>query len=53
MLAMTGVQFQAKPMMGLFPLRHRVQTDSRVQPTSYSMGTGGSFRGGKVAGTWG
>jgi hypothetical protein len=29
-------------------LLHSVQTDSGAHPTSYSMGTGGSFPGGKV-----
>jgi hypothetical protein len=29
-----------------------VQTGSGVHPTSYTMGTGGSFPGGKAAGAW-
>jgi hypothetical protein len=33
-----------------FSLLHVVQTDSRVNPTSYPMGTVGSFPGGKAAG---
>jgi len=32
-------------------LHHRVQNDSGAQPASYPMGTGGSFPGGKAAGT--
>jgi len=31
---------------------HRVQTGSGAHPTSYPRGTGSSFPGGKVAGTW-
>jgi hypothetical protein len=34
-----------------FLLLHVVQTDPGVHPTSYEMGTGGSFSGGKGAGT--
>jgi hypothetical protein len=33
-----------------FSLLHAVQTGSGVHPTSYPMGTGGSFPGGKEAG---
>jgi hypothetical protein len=33
-----------------FSLLHVVQTGSGVHPTSYSMGTGDSFLGGKAAG---
>jgi hypothetical protein len=33
-----------------FPLHHRVQTGSRVHPTSYLKGIGGSFRVDKAAG---
>jgi hypothetical protein len=33
-----------------FSLLQIVQTGSEVHPTSYPMGTGGSFAGGKVAG---
>jgi hypothetical protein len=33
-----------------FSLLHVVQTGSGVHPTSYPMGTGGSFPGGKAAG---
>jgi hypothetical protein len=33
-----------------FSLLHVVQTGSGVHPTSYIMGTGGSFPGGKAAG---
>jgi len=32
-----------------FSLRHHVQTGSAAHPASYSMVTGGSFPGGKVA----
>jgi hypothetical protein len=35
---------------GNFFLRHRVQSGSGAHPTSYPMGTGGFFPGGKVAG---
>jgi hypothetical protein len=35
-----------------FSLRHSVQTDSRANPASYPMGTGGSFPWGKTAGEW-
>jgi hypothetical protein len=33
-----------------FSLHHRVQIGSGIHPASYSMGTGGSFPGGKAAG---
>jgi hypothetical protein len=33
-----------------FSLLQIVQTGSEVHPTSYTMGTGGSFTGGKAAG---
>jgi hypothetical protein len=32
-----------------FSLHHRIQTGSVAHPTSYPMGTGGSFPGGKAA----
>jgi hypothetical protein len=35
---------------GNFSLHHRVQTGSGTHPTSYPMGTRGSFPGGKAAG---
>jgi hypothetical protein len=35
---------------GNFSLHHRVQNVSGAHPASYSMGTGGSFPGGKAAG---
>jgi hypothetical protein len=35
---------------GNFSLHHHVQKDSEAHPASYTMGTGGSFRGGKAAG---
>jgi hypothetical protein len=35
---------------GNFSLHHCVQTDSGAHPTSYPMGTRGSFPGGKAAG---
>jgi hypothetical protein len=44
---MVGVRFPAGA--GNFSLRHRVQTGSGAHPTSYRMGTGGSFPGGKAA----
>jgi hypothetical protein len=34
----------------LFSTVHRVQTDSGAHPTSYPIGTGGSFPGGKAEG---
>jgi hypothetical protein len=37
---------------GNFSLHHRVQNGSGAHPTSYPMGTKGSFPGGKVAGAW-
>jgi hypothetical protein len=45
---MFGVQFPAGA--GNFSLRHRVQTCFSAHPTSYPMGTGVSFPGGKAAG---
>jgi hypothetical protein len=35
---------------GNFSLHHRVQNGSGAHPSSYSMGTRGSFPGGKAAG---
>jgi hypothetical protein len=35
-----------------FSLLQVVQTDSVIHPTSYLMGTRGSFIGGKAAGAW-
>jgi hypothetical protein len=43
-----GVRFTAGA--GNFSLRHRIQTDSEAHPTSYPMGRGGSFPGGRAAG---
>jgi hypothetical protein len=37
---------------GNFSLHHRVQNGSGAHPASYPMNTGGSFPGGKAAGTW-
>jgi hypothetical protein len=37
---------------GDFSLHHRVQDGSGAHPASYSMGTRGSFPGGKAAGAW-
>jgi hypothetical protein len=37
------------PLGKEFSLLHVVQTGSGVHPTSYPMGTGGSFSGGKAA----
>jgi hypothetical protein len=45
---MTGVRFPEGT--GNFSLHRRVQTGSGAHPASYSMGTGGSFPGGKAAG---
>jgi hypothetical protein len=38
------------PIGSEFLLLHVVQTGSEAHPTSYPMGTGGSFPGGKAAG---
>jgi hypothetical protein len=35
---------------GNFPLHHRIQNGSGDHPASYTMGTRGSFLGGKAAG---
>jgi hypothetical protein len=43
-----GVRVPVRPE---FSLLHVVQTGSGAHPTSYPIGTGGSFPGGKVAGT--
>jgi hypothetical protein len=40
------------PVRQEFSLLHVVQTGCEAHPTSYSVGTGGFFPGGKVAGTW-
>jgi hypothetical protein len=45
---MIGVRFPAGA--GNFSVRHHVQTGSGAHPTSYPMGTGGSFPEGKAAG---
>jgi hypothetical protein len=34
---------------GIFFLHHRIQTGSGAHPSSYSLGTRGSFLGGKAA----
>jgi hypothetical protein len=44
------VQFPAEA--GNFSLHHRVQNGSGAHPASYSVGTRGSFLGGKVAEEW-
>jgi hypothetical protein len=44
-----GVKVQV-PVRQEFSLLHAVQTGSGVHPTSYTMGTGGSFLRGKAAG---
>jgi hypothetical protein len=44
----SGVQFLAGA--GNFSLHHRVQNGSGAHPTSYPMGTRGSFCGGNAAG---
>jgi hypothetical protein len=36
--------------VGHFSLHHSVQTGSGAHPASYTMGTSGSFSGGKAAG---
>jgi hypothetical protein len=42
------VRFPAGP--GSFSVHHLVQNGSEAQPASYTMGTRGSFPGGKAAG---
>jgi len=37
---------------GIFSLCHRVQNVSWAHPSSCPMDTGGSYLGGKAAGTW-
>jgi hypothetical protein len=44
-----GVEVRV-PVRQEFVLLHVVQTDYGDHPTSYTMGTGGSFPGGKAAG---
>jgi hypothetical protein len=44
-----GVQFPAGAVMGLFSLRHRVQTGSGEHPPSYLTGIGGPFAEVKMA----
>jgi hypothetical protein len=44
-----GSQFESRWGQEFFLLQI-VQTGSEVHPTSYPMGTGGSFSGGKAAG---
>jgi hypothetical protein len=39
------------PLVSRISLLHLVQTGSEVHPTSYPMGTGGTFPGDKAAGT--
>jgi hypothetical protein len=36
---------------GILSFYHRVQTSSGTHPSSYPLGTGGSYRGNKAAGT--
>jgi hypothetical protein len=45
----TGVQFQTGANDGTFSLPLRVQADTRSHPSSYPIGTGASFSGGKAA----
>jgi hypothetical protein len=47
-----GSRVRFPVVAGNFSLHHRVQKDSEAHPASYSMGTGGSFSGGKAAGAW-
>jgi hypothetical protein len=44
-----GSRVQFPPGAGNFSLRHCVQNGSGAHPASYSVGTGGSFHGDKVA----
>jgi hypothetical protein len=46
----TGAQFPVGAMMGFSSLRYRIQIDSEANPTSYPMGTGAPYPGGKLAG---
>jgi hypothetical protein len=46
-----GSSVQFPTGAGNFSLHHRVQNGSGAYPASYPMGTGGSFPGGKAAGT--
>jgi hypothetical protein len=46
-----GSEFESRYNQECSPL-HIFYTGSGVNPTSYPVGTGGSYPGGKVAGTW-
>jgi hypothetical protein len=48
----TAVEFLAGAMMGFFFFffHHHLQAGSGAHPASYSVGTGSSYSGGKVAG---
>jgi hypothetical protein len=46
-----GLEFKSRQGQE-FSLLHAVQTGSGVHPTSYPIGTGGSFSGGKAVGAW-
>jgi hypothetical protein len=53
----TGLQvgrpgFDSRQGQRHFSLRHRIQNGSGTHPTSYPIGTGGSFPGDKAAGAW-
>jgi hypothetical protein len=47
-----GSRVRFPEWVGNFSLHHRVENGSRTHPASYSMGTRGSFPGGKAAGVW-
>jgi hypothetical protein len=47
-----GSRFRFLAGAGNFSLHHRVQNGSGAPSASYSMGTRGSFPGGKAAGSW-
>jgi hypothetical protein len=47
-----SVRLSVKEMTGNFSLHHRDHTGSGAHPTSYPMGTKGSFSGDKAAGAW-
>jgi hypothetical protein len=44
-----GVRFPAGAVAGNFSLHHRIQTGTGAQPSSYPMGTRGSFLRSKAA----
>jgi len=47
-----GSRFRFRSEAGKFSFHHRFRTSSKTHTASYPRGTGGSFLGGKAAGTW-